>query len=80
MAARREIGAQIENMRQMVDDRRHLDPAHLLALAQSLYATVPEAWLIAVPAVSFGLEQPLSAVAQAGLEQALGHVEHLCHP
>ena len=25
-----EIGAQIENMRQMVDERRHLDPAHLL--------------------------------------------------
>ena len=25
-----EIGAQIENMRQMVDERRHLDPAHVL--------------------------------------------------
>jgi len=25
-----EIGTQIENMRQMVDERRHLDPAHLL--------------------------------------------------
>ena len=25
-----EIGAQIENMRQMVDERRHVDPAHVL--------------------------------------------------
>jgi hypothetical protein len=47
------------------------DPRGLLALTEALYGRCPEAWLVAVPARSLGLGEPLSPAAAAGLRQAV---------
>ena len=53
------------------------DPRVLLALAEALYGVCPPAWLIKIPAVSFNLGEPLSAVAERGLAVGLEKVRQL---
>lgn len=45
-------------------------PGALLALADTLYDSRPEAWIIAIPGHSFELRQGLSVVGTCALQQA----------
>ncbi len=45
-------------------------PGALLALADTLYNSQPEAWIIAIPGHSFELRQGLSVVGTCALQQA----------
>lgn len=53
-------------------------PEGLLAMARDLYGATPRAWVIGIPARRFGLGAALSAATQAGIREALMHIEHLC--
>jgi len=53
------------------------DPRALLALALTLYGHAPPAWLLTVPAITFELGAPLSAVAEHGVGVALGQIGEL---
>lgn len=53
------------------------DPGALLELTGRLYDHVPQAWLVAVPAIDFSFSETLSAVAIQGLEEALTYVRNL---
>ena len=53
------------------------DPGALLAAAEALYGARPEAWLVAVPAVSFELGAALSDVAERGVSEALALIREL---
>ena len=55
------------------------DPGWLLALAARLFGHAPEAYLLAVPGVSFGLGEGLSRIAQLGVEEALRWIGDLLH-
>ncbi len=52
-------------------------PEDLLAMAATLYGAQPEAWLIAVPARSFEVNEPLSEDAEAGVRDAVTAVKRL---
>ncbi|MBI5388554.1 MAG: hydrogenase maturation protease [Verrucomicrobia bacterium] len=56
------------------------DPRWLLALAKSLFGRCPPAWLVEIPARSFGFGQPLSVEAQQGAEIGLGLIRRICVP
>lgn len=45
-------------------------PAALLGMAEALYGRRPEAWLLALPGVRFGMEETLSATTRAALDEA----------
>lgn len=47
------------------------DPAWLLGLCQALHGRTLEAWLLTVPGVDFGFGHGLSAVATAGVDEAV---------
>jgi hydrogenase maturation protease len=53
------------------------DPRWLLALTEALYGRRPEAWLVTVPASSFGLGEGLSAAAEHGASVALWEINRL---
>ncbi len=53
----------------------YVDPATLLALAQMLYGTCPQALLLSVVGQSFGYNEQLSAVVQARVPDLL-HCVH----
>jgi hydrogenase maturation protease len=53
------------------------DPRRLLALAQALYGAHPQAWLVAVPAVTFELGDALSPTAARGIAAALQEIDRL---
>lgn len=46
-------------------------PCSLLALTQSVYGHFPKAWWVEVPADDFTIGQPLSDLAEQGVDQAL---------
>jgi hydrogenase maturation protease len=48
------------------------DPGRLLALARNIFGSCPQAWLITIPAVDLLLGEGLSAIASAGLTEAIG--------
>jgi hydrogenase maturation protease len=56
------------------------DPAWLLGLCQALYGRCPEAWLVTIPTADLWLGEGLSAVAGAGVDEALLLVEELVGP
>ena len=47
------------------------DPHGLLALAQAVYGSCPQAWLVTVPASDFALGEGLSPTARSGLVEAV---------
>ena len=53
------------------------DPCQLLALTRALYGTEPRAWLVTVPAATFGLGAALSPTASAGVRAALYEILRL---
>ncbi|MBE7385659.1 MAG: hydrogenase maturation protease [Leptolyngbya sp. SIO1E4] len=53
------------------------DPCSLLALAASAYGHCPKAWWVEVPASDFTAGQPLSGLAERGVEQALDAIVEL---
>lgn len=53
------------------------DPQSLLALTQSVYGRHPQSWWIEVPATDFRQGQPLSDLAQAGVQKAIKTIEML---
>lgn len=55
------------------------DPRLVLALAQSVYGRVPQAWCIHVPAASFETGAMLSAQAEHGFTTALYAVREIYH-
>jgi len=56
------------------------DPQGLLALAQAAFGRWPEAWWITIPATDFAFGNPLSALAQRGIADALATVRLLLAP
>lgn len=52
-----------------------LTPATVLALTQQLYGAKPQAYLLKITGVKWGLQRGLSEQASQYLERALGHVE-----
>ena len=52
-------------------------PCSLLALTQSVYGHFPKAWWVEVPASDFSMGQPLSDLAERGVEQALRTIASL---
>ena len=59
------------------------DPRAMLALARDVFGHAPEAWWLTIPAVKLGFGEELSSEAEAGLREALGHIQVLaaryCH-
>jgi hydrogenase maturation protease len=53
------------------------DPERLLGLAELAYGSCPDAWLVAIPALDFGLGEGLSPTAERGLADALRRVAEL---
>ena len=52
-------------------------PCSLLALTQSVYGHFPKAWWVEVPANDFTIGQPLSNLAEQGVNQALRAIASL---
>jgi hydrogenase maturation protease len=52
-------------------------PCSLLALTQSVYGHFPKAWWVEVPANDFTAGQPLSDLAEQGVDQALRTIASL---
>jgi hydrogenase maturation protease len=53
------------------------NPRMLLAIAQELYSSYPQTWLISIPAYNFFLGNYLSPVTEAGINDALRQIEYL---
>jgi hydrogenase maturation protease len=53
------------------------DPQSLLALAEALYGSRPNAWLMEVPAPCLGFGEELSSLAERGLQAALEQIRQL---
>lgn len=53
------------------------EPGWLLALARAVYGRQPRAWLLAIAATRFEFGEPLSAVAERGMQQALAWIQEL---
>lgn len=54
-----------------------ITPSAILSLAQSVFGQAPPAWWVLVPAGQFNLGEPLSPVAQRGMEAALEQIRGL---
>ncbi|MCU0545353.1 MAG: hydrogenase maturation protease [Oscillatoriaceae cyanobacterium Prado104] len=54
-----------------------LDPRSLLGLAQKLYDRLPQAWMVAVPAVNFELGESFSPVTESAMVKALEEIDDL---
>ena len=54
-----------------------MTPRFLLGLCQALYGRCPRSWMIAVPALNFGLGEELSAIASESIPKALALIETL---
>lgn len=53
------------------------DPRSLLALTQTLYDRVPQAWWVMVPGVNFEVGDRFSSTAEQNIETALQQIDHL---
>jgi len=53
------------------------EPRTLLALAQSIFGSCPQAWLITIPAADFSLGEGLSSIARQCAEAALARIRRL---
>lgn len=54
-----------------------LDARSLLGLTQKLYDRLPQAWMVAVPAVNFELGESFSPVTESGIINALKLIDDL---
>lgn len=63
--------ARVEPSRSSVVLAHALEPATALALARDVYARVPDAWLLTVPAYQLGFGEALSSAARRGAEEAV---------
>ena len=54
------------------------DPRELLALAQGLYGSIPEAWMIILPARNFEFGETISAITEQGIKDGTEYVAKLC--
>jgi hydrogenase maturation protease len=53
------------------------DPRTMLALARDVFGHAPRAWWLTIPIENMGVGEPLSALAQRGLERAVEEVKKI---
>lgn len=54
-----------------------MDPRGLLELTARLYGRAPEAWLVEIPAESFGLAAPIGKAARRHMQTAMDRIREL---